>query len=415
MFSRAACISIGFWLITACNVTTKEAEVNRAVNQELGFQHYVIADSAEFMWAHCPVDITGDQLVDVVFISNNAYGGYLGYYEGRNDSSLWKIQVIAETTPTGKTFASGDLECADADYDGDIDVFAVEHTGEWEAASEKSVLYWFENPDWEAHLIGESPGFVKDISLADFNKDNRMDIAILTYVNSTISIFQQKEKDEWERVQYLKDYKNVHEGMGVGDVNGDGFTDIVANAHVLYNPGRDLKTEWKEENIDAKWNTQEGDWSANATKIFLRDIDIDGKMEIFISHSERSGFPLSFYRQKPDGEWEENIIRDSIPACHTLQVYNFDLDNDYDVLAGINGSRAGDLGLTGFEVTIFFSEDNYRSWTPLVIEENGIYNGQVTDFEQDGDYDIFRYPAHDSSKFYLYKNMLIKMNRNSPD
>ena len=77
------------------------------------------------------------------------------------------------------------------------------------------------------------------------------------------------------------------------------------------------------------------------------------------------------------------------------------------VLAGINKSRAEALGFTSFEVTIFLSEDNYKSWTPLVIEEKGIYNGQVADFDQDGDYDIFRYPTHDAIKYFLFKNRTI--------
>jgi len=281
MFTRLVLIILCISLLITCNRSTGKKEGDAGEQNELSFQQHLISDSVEFLWANCPVDITGDKLADLIFISNNAYGGQLGYFEGSNDSSAWEKHVIAETAPNGGTFASGDLECADADFDGDVDLFAVEHTGEWEAASEKSGLYWYENPGWEAHFIGISPNFVKDLSLADFNGDHKMDVAVLTYENSTLSVFQQVGKDDWERVLYLENYKNVHEGMGVGDVNGDGFWDIVANAHVFYNPGGDLKAVWNTENIDKKWNTQEGDWSRNATKIFLRDINKDGDWDIF--------------------------------------------------------------------------------------------------------------------------------------
>ena len=393
--------------IAGCQMNTKKEVKSTDVKNELSFQSYAITDSVKLMWAHCPVDITGDKITDLVFIHNNGSGGYLGYYEGKKDSGLWVKQIIAETPPDGGLFALGDLECADIDFDGDIDIVAAKHPGEWVESNAPAVLYWYENPDWEAHLIGEAPAFVKDVSIVDFNKDKKMDIAVMTFENNTLSIFQQKEADNWEKVQYYQGYGNLHEGMGTGDVNGDGWIDIVANAHIFYNPGQDLKAEWKEENLDEKWNTQTGNWSRNGTKVFLRDLDKDGKAEIFISHSERSGYPVSWYKQNENGEWEENIISDSIPACHTLQVYDFDLDGDYDVLAGINKSRAEALGFTSFEVTIFLSEDNYKSWTPLVIEENGIYNGQVADFDQDGDYDIFRYPTHDAIKYFLFKNRTI--------
>ena len=60
-----------------------------------------------------------------------------------------------------------------------------------------------------------------------------------------------------------------------------------------------------------------------------------------------------------------------------------------------------------FEVRIFQSDQDYTSWSPFLIENGGIYNGQAADLEQDGDYDIFRYQTHDARAFHLYKNEII--------
>ena len=380
----------------------------KTIKRDLVFEPRLILDSALYLWAHCPADITGDGISDLVYIHNNARGGYLGYLEGRKAPGLWEAHIIAERPPDGGLFAMGDMECADIDFDGDVDVLAAKHPGEWENAGEPAMLYWYENPGWIPHAIGQVPDAIKDVSLADFNDDRKMDLAILTFQRNTLNIFQQEDADTWERVQSYQAFNNLHEGMGTGDVDGDGWIDVVADAHIFYNPGEDLTADWEEENLDEKWNSQTGDWSRNGTKVFLRDIDDNGRSEIFISHSERSGYPLSYYRMDKNGNWQEIIVKDSIPACHTLQVFDFDLDGDFDVLAGPNPSRAVNLGITSFEVNIFLLEALYHSWNPYPLVDKGIYNGQAADFDRDGDMDIFRYPSHDSTRFYLLENRIIE-------
>ncbi|MEM6631858.1 MAG: VCBS repeat-containing protein [Bacteroidota bacterium] len=373
--------------------------------KELSFERNTIADSVSFLWAHDPVDITGDGIVDLLFVDNNSYGGKLGYLEGQKEPGAWTEYIIDPENSGAKQFAMGDIEAADMDGDGDMDVVAAKHEGEWDNASSPSQVFWYENPSWEAHLIGEAPNFIKDVEITDFNGDGKMDLATLTFEESSLRIFQQESPDQWKLIQAYENYKNLHEGMDVGDLNGDGFSDIVACGHIFYSPGNDLTDTWNTENIDEQWNTQTGDWSRNGTKVFLQDIDGDQKCEVFISHSERAGFPVMMYKQLAD-VWQTQVIADSIPACHTLQVFDFDQDGDYDVLTGVNRSRAIGLAYTTFPVKIYLANESHSQWNPYTIVEDGIYNGQAADFEGDGDWDIFKYQTHDATSYELLENQL---------
>ncbi|RED92025.1 FG-GAP repeat domain-containing protein [Marinoscillum furvescens] len=373
------------------------------------FESQLILDDARYFWAHCPADLTGDGVADLVFIHNNASGGYLGYYTGHIGSGLWEKVTISNEPMDSIFFAGGDLECADIDGDGDLDVLAIRHPGEWVEAGAVAHLSWFENPSWKEHAIGKVPDAVKDVSFTDFDKDGHMDLAVLTFDESTLSLFQQGEDSVWQRAQYWHDYGNLHEGMAIGDVNGDGYADILATGHAFINPATNLSLPWKTENIHSRWNSQTGDWSRNGTKMFAQDLDGDGQDEVFISHSERAGYPVTWNKRIAENTWEEHVILDSLPACHTLQVYDFDGNGRYDLLAGINKGRAVNLGVDHFELMLLRSED-YEDWQSQIITDEGIYNGQAIDFDGDGDMDFFRYPDHESNEMYLFVNQTIAKN-----
>ncbi len=392
----------------SCKEVKKEVapETAAEVPKELAFEQRKIVDSAKFWWAHTPADVTGDGIADLLFINNNSAGGYLGYYQGKKEPGLWELHIIAEKPTTGGLFAGGDLEANDIDGDGDIDVIAIKHPGEWTDAGATAELFWYENTggDWKSHTIGTVPDAVKDVSFADFNIDGKLDLAILTFDEHTLSVFQQKDSDTWERVQFIQD-EVLHEGMAVGNMDNDSFPDIVATGLVYYNPGDDLTKEWRVENLNEMWNNQEGDWSRNGTKTFTVDVDGDNRVEIYMAHSERAGYPLVAYK-KQNNEWQSRIIKDSIPACHTLQVYDFDLDGDFDVLAGINSARAVNLDKSNFEVSIFLNQGNYADYEEMIIEKEGVYNGQAIDYDGDGDMDIFRYPNHEATDFFVLENTI---------
>lgn len=368
---------------------------------QLRFETEPISENANMWWARALADINDDGLTDVALQNNNAHGGWLGWLEANDRGVPWKTHIISE----GSAFASGDLDIGDIDRDGDPDILGFQHPGEWDEPGAQTKILWYANPGWKATPVGDVPGFVKDVNLVDFNHDGRLDLALIINISHTMVIFRQDSPEVWVKVCEIK-IENLHEGMDTGDIDGDGDPDIATNGYWLENPGGDLSAEWKLYVIDKKWNDQGGDWSANATKVFCRDLNADGRTEVFISHSERKGYPIAWYEaQNPKkSRWTEHIITPSLPATHTLQVFDFDGDGDMDVLTGVNKNRAKALNVTTFPVLIYLNRGDNLNWDSYELSKDGIYNGQVSDLEGDGDWDIFRLLTHDARLFEVWVN-----------
>ena len=402
---------LSFAFLLALAAGTAQAQ-SRADSAALRFEAVPIEDEAELWWARVPGDVNGDGLMDFIVQNNNGFGGWLGWYEAQDEGKTWRRHIIAEKAPNDSLFAAGDLDAGDIDGDGDVDALGIQHAGEWEDAGAPALLYWYENAlaegdsAWTPHAIGEVPDAVKDVNLVDLNADGLLDLAVMTFEESIMSIFRQDAPDDWTLVQELT-IENLHEGMDACDLDGDGDVDLAANGYWLDNPGGDLTGTWDVRSIDERWHTQTGDWSRNATKVFCRDVTGDGRPEVFMTHSERSGYPVAWYEapEEKGGAWTMHTVADSLPAAHTLQVYDMDGDGDQDVVAGVNKNRAVNLGIEeDYPVVVYLNGGDGETWTPHVITDEGIYNGQVVDLEGDGDYDLFRLVTHDEKHFEVLVN-----------
>ncbi len=381
----------------------------------LQFETRAIETDAVLWWARAMGDVNGNGLLDILLQDNNGHGGVLCWYQTHDGGTRWTRHLIAEKAPNGSPFATGDLAAADINNNGHLDVLGLAHPGEWKQAGAPTEIYWYANPRpkgdptrdaWAAHHIGQVPAFVKDVALADFNGDGKVGLVAITYQGNRFLVFRQDSPTQWTKVQDFA-IPNLHEGMDVGDITGNGLPDVATNGYWVENPGGDLTGKWVVRSIDEKWHNQTGDWSRNATKVFCRDITGDGRAEVFVSHSERAGYPVSWYRAEDPrkGPWVEHVIADEFIAAHTLQVFDFNGNGHYDVLVGANMGRARALGAEEFPVVIYLNQGDHRRWEKFLVTNEGIYNGQVGDLTGSGAPDIFRLASHDAKQFEVLVNL----------
>lgn len=371
------------------------------------FTQYTIVPEGEAnkWWARSHADINKDGLLDFFVVDNNAQGGALLWYETVPGFGTSRKHVIAATSPDGKTFAGGDLASGDIDNDGDIDVLGPVSLGEWVDAGAKTELYWYENPGWKAHKIGDFPSFIKDFDLIDLNGDGKLDIAATAHTDRKMFVYRQDDPQSWTRVAEVY-VDHLHEGQHVGDVDGDGDIDVVSTGFCFFNPGGDMTGIWSVKNIDPYWNSDNAySWQYNATKIFCADIDQDNRDEVFISCSERYRTRVAWYDLAPNrtDQWIRHEIGENAYA-HTLQVGDMDNDGDLDVISGNNGDQDD----PDYSPVKLFLQETGGQWPQHLLTLKGAYNSYIGDVDGDGDLDFFRYDGHEGTSYELWLNNTIK-------
>lgn len=391
-------------------LTGKEisAVMNGQYDARLSFNHVIIDTS--FGGALEVTDIDGDKCPDIVhaFWYN---GAPLAWYEYRN-ADTWDRHIIRENFyPVTDNF-----EIADMDGDDDPDIIMAK--SKYKRSDDPKVdevhideveIVWYENPrpqhdprtlTWKEHRVGvhidSKENYVKDIKVADFTGNGKPEIVIRS--NVAVSVFHRDESYSWRQIQYIEIHPN--EGMAVGDVDCDGDPDIVLNGFWLECPDDPVNGIWTEHNIDKKWYTQIGDWTANSCKVLVKDINGDGCANVLFSHSERAGYPISWYEMTNSNKdsWKEHVIG-TVDFCHTLQAGDINLDGNIDIIAG------GMEKSNNPEIVVFLNDVDSLSWDKYVIANTSIYSGKVADIGNDGDLDILGNRDWNKPPLNLWENL----------
>lgn len=194
------------------------------------------------------------------------------------------------------------IEVDDVSGNGWNDILVIGFPGEG--------AHWYENPGggneyWESHLIhpqvdNESPAFY------DLTGDGKLEL--VSHSDGYLGYAAPDPADptrpwSFRRISGRQDLGRFTHGFGVGDVNGDGYEDMLMSRGWWENPGPDGDGE-------AAWTHHPADFGPGGAQMYAYDVDGDGLNDV-ITTLEAHGWGMAWYRQvHADGEirFERHLI-----------------------------------------------------------------------------------------------------------
>ena len=284
------------------------------------------------------------------------------------------------------------------DFNGDgwMDVLIVGFPGK--------ETVWFENPKtpdrhWPRHEVfpqtdNESPTF------ADLTGDGTPELVCITegaYGYATPDPSDPAKPWTWHRISPVKGYGNFTHGMGLGDVNGDGRTDLIE------------KDGWWEQPAslagDPVWTFHATPFGLGGSQMHAYDVNGDGLNDVITALTAHA-FGLAWYEQYRDGgeiKFREHILMNKEPSenrygvkfseLHAVELVDMDGDGLKDIVTGKrfwSHGRVGDPDRNQAAVNYWFrlvrEPDHSVDFIPYRIDDNSGVGTQlvVGDVDRNG-------------------------------
>jgi hypothetical protein len=282
----------------------------------------------------------------------------------------------------------------DVDGDGAVDVVTVT----WFAKK----IAWWKNPGAKGGAWPEATvdsGFpVEFARLADIDNDGeaREVLPQSGDANAPLAWYEAKN-GQWKK--HAISAKSYGHGIGAGDVNGDGRTDVLTPKGWFEAPADPRSGAW----------THHADWNETAHLGFLHVLDVnrDSRPDIVTTNAHDYGL-IWFERgpagAPPDKAWTRRVIDDSWSQGHASTIIDLDGDGRLDLVTGKrymahNGKDPGEresLGLYWYEhrpqPASVAGGGAGIEWIRHLIAYGGRVGGgmqiPVVDMDKDGDLDL---------------------------
>jgi hypothetical protein len=283
----------------------------------------------------------------------------------------------------------------DVDGDGWLDVIS----GGWSEAE----LNWYRNPGkdalemgwkWERNLLVKARAENEAFHLTDLDGDGVPEIVVHCWVRNDPLVAWKLTKGasgEPTATRHVIGDRGCGHGYALGDVNGDGHTDILCGMGWYEHPQRDVFAK--------PWRFHPETALPFASAPFIvADVNRDGRNDLIWGRGHDYG--LYWWEQgppKPDGTttWKEHVIDKSWSQAHSLAWADLDGDGTAELIAGkrVRGHSGKDPGVWDPICLYYYKWDGKSEFIrhPISQPGDGIGTGMqicVADLNQDGRPDI---------------------------
>jgi hypothetical protein len=302
---------------------------------------------SNYFWAEgaCVADVNGDGKADVLS------GPY--WYAGPDFKTR---QTIHPATPTFETLTKEKLPGFPGELSGTngySDNF-LSYSRDFNGDSRPDYLvigfpgketFWYENPgekggDWPRHTAiavadNESP------MLADINGDGQSDLLCMSGGKIGYATFDPANPTalwKWHAITPEDNgaFQRYTHGIGHGDINSDGRTDILE------------KRGWWEQPADwdgvASWKFHPASFGEKGgAQMFGTDVNNDGRTDV-ITSIDAHGFGVAWFEQNADGTWKRHLLTDTpeekgstgvaFTQPHAVDLADLNGDGTLDIITG---------------------------------------------------------------------------------
>lgn len=321
-------------------------------------------------------DMDQDGCPDLVLAPTEYKGGSyrISWFEAPDDpkSGDWSEHIIDSPVET----VVHSLGVADMDNDEDLDVA----TAEMHQGSDPDEVRVHINEDgagmtWSKQVIATTGSH--NIRVIDIGSDGDYDIFGANYVGTQVDLWVNLSKlslDRWTYIQLDNERSERAFGLAMGDLTGDGFSDIASGGYFYRNPGADMSGSWKRVTFPVE----------NADALLTLDVDGDSRGDVIAMDSEGKIYWLEA-EDDSGNDWSALQVGDLGGADHNISSQGYALGklvegDRQEIIINISS------GMYYFEIPDNPEAENWpRSTITSTVYPEGISIGDV---DRDGDVDV---------------------------